>query len=287
MSQNRILYSPRQHKRKQKKLSREKIRMILVLGGLVVLFALCITVMRFPYFQIREIAVNGNGMEQDAQELRTTINSLLSGQYGLVIPKRFIFGISGRNLEKHLLTSLPRFETISVTKQYPHSLSISYAKRAFFGLLCNDAAKTDNHSCAYIDATGFVYESAPDAFGSLIVKIRSDLPVVKVGAQAIDEPTIKQMMLFGEGIKRIAGLRLLSYELNIQAPDELRLNVAPPPPAGGGGQFTLIVKKADNPEAVLQILGTVLTDEIKDRASQLDYVDLRFGNKVFYKFKKN
>ena len=291
MTQSRILYSPRQHKRKQKKLSKEKVRALLVLGGVVLFFIACIAVVHLSYFQVREIRVSearasetgvgtlvgAAGMEQDAQQLQNTINNLLSGNYAFVVPKRFIFGIRRQSLEQQLLAILSRFETILVTKQYPHALSVSYAKRIFFALLCNDIAKADIHSCGYIDHTGFVYEDAPDASGSLIIKIRSDLPAVKVGMQAIDAQTVKQMTLFGEGIKRIAGLRLLSYDLSSQAPDELRLHVA--------DGFTLIVKKADNPETVLQILHTVLTQEIKDRASQLDYLDLRFGNKVFYKFK--
>lgn len=254
--------------------------------GIAVLFAACIGAVRLSYFQIQEIKIDAiptfigvAGTDYDAKELETTINTMLSGWYGLVIPKRFVFSVNGRGLEQRLLAALPRFKTISITKHYPHTLAVSYAKRIFFALLCNDAAKTDTPSCGYIDTTGFVYVDAPDASGSLIVKIRSDIAEVKVGVQAIDESTIKQMALFGDGVKRIAGLRLLSYELTMQAPDELRLNIA--------DGFTLIVKKDDNPETVLQILRTILTQEIKDSKSKLDYVDLRFGNKAFYKFKKN
>lgn len=288
MSQSRILYTPRQHKPKQSKFSREKLRIILVSLGLAVFFALCIIIVRLPYFQVREIrisevatSVGGIGMEQDVQELRIAINNLLSGSYTLVIPKRFIFGISGRDLAQRLLAALPRFETILVVKQFPHSLSVSYTKRTFFALLCNDTVKTDTHSCGYIDRTGFVYEDAPEASGSLILKIKSDLPDVKVGMRAIDESAVKQMAIFGDSMQRIAGLRLIAYELAGQSPDELRMHVAPP--AGGG--FVLIVKKNDNPETILRILRTVLDEEIKDRKSKLEYIDLRLGNKVFYKFR--
>lgn len=277
MTQSRILYTPRQQKRKRKRFSKEKFRIMLVLISFVALLAGCVSVVRLSYFQIREIKVSGSGTEQDAQELQTTVNSLLLGNYALVIPKRFIFGVSAQNLEQRLLAALPRFETISVTRQFPHALSVSYAKRIFFALLCNDDAKSDQHSCGYMDRTGFIYEDAPEASGSLIVKIKSDLQSVKVGTQAIGEATVRQMVLFGESIQRTAGLRLLAYELSTQTPDELRLKVAE--------GFTLIVKKDSNPDVILPILHTVLTQEIKDRKSQLDYINLRFGNKVFYKYK--
>lgn len=279
MTQSRILYTPRQQRRKPARFSKEKIRIILASMSFFVFFALCVNLARLSYFQIQEMKIVGNGTEQDAQELRTAINNLLSGSYALVIPKRFIFGVDGRKFERRLLAALPRFDTISITKQFPHALSVSYAKRIFFALLCNDAAKTDTHSCGYIDRTGFVYEDAPEASGSLIVKVKSDLPSVEVGTHAIDKQTVKQMALFGDGIGRIAGLRLIAYELAIQAPDELRMHVA--------DGFTLIVKKDDNPETILRVLSTVLDEEIKADKSKLDYIDLRLGNKVFYKYKKS
>jgi len=279
MTQSRILYTPRQQKRKQKKFSKKKLRIIMVSSGFIMFLAVCVSVVRLSYFQIREIRVSGGGTEQDGEELQTAINNLLLGRYALVIPTRFIFSMSGRNLAQRLLAALPPFETVSVTRQFPHTLSVSYTKRTFFALLCNDAAKIDIHSCGYIDRTGFVYEDAPDASGSLILKIHSDLSAVKVGIPAIDEATIKQMTLFGEDMQRIAGLRLIAYELAIQAPDEIRMHVA--------DGFTLIVKKDDNPETILQVLRTVLDQEIKDKKSKLDYIDLRLGSKVFYKFKKD
>lgn len=250
---------------------------MLVLIAFVALFAACVSVVRLSYFQIQEVRIVGDGLEQDAQELQTAINGVLSGNYAMVIPRRFIFGMNGQTLAQRLMAAMPRFETISVTKQFPNVLSVSYAKRTFFALLCNDAAQSDVHACGYIDRTGFVYEDAPEASGSLIVKVTSDLPSVKVGTRAIDEPTIKQMALFGEGVQRIAGLRLTAYELSVQTPNELRLHVA--------DGFTLIVKKEGNPETVLHILYTVLDQEIKDKKSKLDYIDLRLGNKVFYKYK--
>ncbi len=279
MSQSRILYTPRQPKQKQARFSKEKIRIILASMGFFIFLALCVIVVRLSYFQIQEIKFIGNGTEQDTQELRTSIDNLLSGNYALVVPRRFIFGMSGQNLERYLLAALPRFAAISITKQFPHTLSVSYAKRIFFALLCNDAAKSDTHACGYIDRTGFVYEDAPEASGSLIMKVKSDLPNVKVGTRAIDEQTVTQMALFGDGVERIVGLRLIAYELAIQAPDEIRMHVA--------DGFMLIVKKDDNPETILQVLRTVLDQEIKDKKSKLDYIDLRLGNKVFYKFRKN
>lgn len=284
MSQSRILYTPRERKQKQKKFSREKLWIIFAVAGFLVFFVLCVVVVRLSYFQIRDIAVNeipgdagALGTEQDNLDIRNALDTMLSGNYALVIPRRFVFAMSGSAMEDRLLAGFPRFEKIVVAKKIPHGLSVSYAKRIFFALLCNEASRTDVSYCGYIDRTGFVYADAPEASGSLIVKIKSDLADIKVGTRAIEEQTVKQMALFGDGMQSIAGLRLTSYELSTQAPDELRIRTA--------DGFTLIVKKDGNPESILRILRTVLDQEIKDNKSKLDYIDLRLGNKVFYKYK--
>ena len=49
--------------------------------------------------------------------------------------------------------------------------------------------------------------------------------------------------------------------------------------------WSVIVTRAKEPELWLPVLRTLLTEEIKGRRNQLEYLDLRFGNKVFYKFR--
>jgi hypothetical protein len=47
----------------------------------------------------------------------------------------------------------------------------------------------------------------------------------------------------------------------------------------------LILNVKDDYSRVFSVLKTVLENEIKDKAKDIDYIDLRFGNKVFYKYK--
>ena len=48
--------------------------------------------------------------------------------------------------------------------------------------------------------------------------------------------------------------------------------------------WRVLANNQNNPNDLFINLTAVL-DEIKDKRQNLDYIDLRFGNKVFYKFK--
>ena len=67
----------------------------------------------------------------------------------------------------------------------------------------------------------------------------------------------------------------MSYELISDFPKEIRV-------VGPEGYRVYFDRESDLQNA-FRVLKTVLAEEIKDRRARLDYIDLRFGNKVFYK----
>lgn len=276
---SKILYHPRPSRKKSQKRSQKKVWSVgvaLLIGVPVIVF---ITVAQVPYFQIHEIMIAGNGTDHDIHDIREQSERLLTRRYWLVVPRRFISTFNTEQFSSELLSALPRLEYIAVKKQFPDAITIMFIPRTFLGVLCNDTLYPDSPSCGYIDRTGFLYESAPEASGSLILKIHTDFAHVKVGTTALDETTIQQMIFFNEEVPRRTGLRISAYGLKSQVPDELRFAVT--------DGFEVIINKNDDPSAAVRLLSTVLTEEIKNRREKLDYIDLRFGNKVFYRLKQN
>ena len=182
-------------------------------------------------------------------------------------------------MERELLAAMPRLASVSIAKKLPNGLGISFTKRTFFALFCTMAAPPENPSCGYMDRTGFLYDEAPDALGSLLLKIESNAPEIKIGAQALDPDTAAKLEQWGDALSADLGLRVVGYTLSSAEPDELRAETA--------DGFSLIIKKNDDPVAVVKVLRTLLNEEIKARRQKLDYIDLRFGNKVFFKFKES
>jgi len=140
--------------------------------------------------------------------------------------------------------------------------------------------KSDNQGgekCAYIDDEGFAYEEAPSSSGALVVKIRSDTPGVPVGSAAADPLLMRDMRFFGKEIASVTGSSFVEYRFFSHLPRQLEL-------VSSEG-FTLMVSREGDLANTLRVLKKVLEEEIKDQRSRLEYIDLRLGSKVFYKFK--
>ena len=72
--------------------------------------------------------------------------------------------------------------------------------------------------------------------------------------------------------------QILAMRLSTSTPDDVRLELAE------GWQIWVTATRPTS--EWLPVLVTVLEKDVGPRRSELEYVDLRFGNKVFYKYRK-
>ena len=285
-SPHRILYIPRERKRVKKSFRKYFLR-IGVAAGVVIFIGGAIVLVRYPALQVRAIEIQG-GEASRLEEIRTRISSFLEGNSALIIPRRFIGAVSSNWLEMGLEDSFPWIAEVQVEKRFPDRLEISFTERKLFGVFCNDLARSlassscprDNlcEACAFIDADGVLYESAPSTEGALITKIKSDIPEVSIGMKALDSEVILWMRAFGEGLRQMFGLGAVAFELKTAIPEEVRVTTTQ--------GFSLIIDRGADMMDIFKILRRVLDEEIGVERPRLEYVDLRFGNKVFYKLRE-
>ena len=89
---------------------------------------------------------------------------------------------------------------------------------------------------------------------------------------------MREMQFLKDELKKKNGLEIVSYHFFSRVPREIRVETA--------NGFKLWFDRTKNLSESFKVLKTVLEQEIKDRRQELSYIDLRFGNKVFYKYKK-
>lgn len=266
---NRIVYTPGEECGK-KGLSRKGLFIAGVLALAVILPAGGIYALRQPYWQLKNIKISGlEVLEED--EIKAKINNMLSGEYVPFIPGSSFLLADTKAVAAELKKEFPKIKDAAVTKHFPDTLKISITERGLFGIFCGEA------NCAYVDKTGFAYESSPSSSGSLIVKIKSDLSEVKIGSQALDPLLMERIIFLEQGTERVIGSRVLRYELSSKLPREIRVLTSE--------GFKIYFNRDDDFENVFRVLKTVLEEEIKEKQAQLEYIDLRLGNKVFYKYK--
>lgn len=277
---DRILYMPRDQKIYSSR-SRRPRRLLpyILLCGMIILAAAGVFVIRLPSLQARSVTIEGI-VSLDESDIRSVVLSSLQGSYAFVFPRSFLFFVSGAALTGTLTHAYPLIAAVQIEKIMPDALRIIIRERELFGILCNqvkspEGASEKDPECAYLDTEGVAYEHAPNSTGFLINRIYTDFSTLNVGAQIVDVKIVQLMSRLKHDTERITKSRVTGFTLFKKIPDEIHLSV---------DGFTLMYKREDDYSRPLNALVAVLK-EIGAKRSRLQYIDLRFGNKVFYKFK--
>lgn len=244
------------------------------IGLLLLLFAAVIYVANLPALAVNSIDVSGR--DASAEEIRQAVRTMLEGNLLLVIPRKNFFAVSGERIADELRRRFPEVASVRVNKEFPHRIIIRAEKRHLWGVYCRREGTALPAGCAYLDVDGTVYEELESFAGWLLPVIYGSVPA------RLGEPAVPPGMLgfFGDaqaGLERI-GAKLLVLSFATSTPDDARLSLAE-------GWYLLVTRSRPVAEW-MGTLRTVLEKEIGERRPELEYVDLRFGAKVFYKFKK-
>ena len=176
-------------------------------------------------------------------------------------------------------------------------MRITIHERSVWGTVCNFSAKSEStldkknsedsesteslipiehKSCAYIDDGGFAFAPAPFLDGFLIKKIFINESDIKIGENAVSESKI---LLYENMIRSFkatdTSVMAMLFEMDI--PRDARVYA--------GKWHALIARDAD-PEKIAEVLKLIMATELKGKLDELQYIDLRFGNKVFYKLRR-
>ena len=223
-----------------------------------------------PEFSINTISVNGaKELSNDAvknfidQKLGTSTNAFFSPRNMFVYPKMAI--------EKGLSSAFPRVASVNISRAslLAQAIRVEISERAPYARWC-----TETHDCYLLDKDGFLF--APDD-----VMNSPESTYLFSGGIASSSP-IGETFLPGN-FKNVVGLldALKSAEFHPQGArvvDDQDYEV----PLSEG--FFLKVSVGEDPDMVSKNLALVLASEtLRGKESALQYIDLRFGNRVYYK----
>jgi hypothetical protein len=192
-----------------------------------------------------------------------------------ILPVRSYWMLSRKDLAAGLASAFPTIEYAEVTTEFPRALKVAVKEYAGWGVLC----RTSEEGCFWIDRAGVAFESAPAGFSGVIVpKITDERDrTVQLKEQQLSLEMMRLITFFNE--KAPEDPRIQSVEFTIARTDEtVRIKTR-------AGWDILVLEKTD-PQYVWNNLDTALQGDIKDNITRLAYVDLRFGNKLFYKLRE-
>ena len=258
--------SPRLQKKKRIKiLAKAFLALFLASSLLVGIYFL----LRIPFLTISSVSVSGTEVI-DPKDVAQKADSMISGSSYFFIPLRNVLFYPRSAIEKYLSANFPRIESVYVGLD-KNILNITIKEKKAFALWCSD-------SCYFLDSSGDIFSPAPDFSGSVYKIFSGSIQGDPLGKIFMGEKTLS-------GIKKIydasedLGIRVSRVEAS--STKEIRLE--------SDGGVSLIVDLSEDPDEIISDLQTVVnSDEFKlgkISVKNLEYIDLRFGSKVFFKIK--
>jgi cell division septal protein FtsQ len=228
-----------------------------------------------PYFHIRHISVTGNSAVPKEDIIRYTERVLSGAVFGL-FPERNMFVFPSVRMEERILRAFPLVASADILLAWrSKEITITVSERASWGLYCRHVSEP----CFYIATDGVLLGTAPRLSGSSIVRIidiRENQPERIAGAVGIEHQKALRIQHIAGRLKSAYQLESKEIILGRGFNERTELYTAE-------GWYILYDEKTNIARA-LENLDLVLSQQIEDRA-KLEYIDVRFAGKVFYKEK--
>lgn len=229
-----------------------------------------------PYLQISNIKITGT-REINSEEVRQKIESSLNGKYFGVIPKNNLLFVSQKRIEDVLTGYFKKIRTVSVMKKFPDSVSLNIDERKALLVWCG------GEKCFLLDENGTAYSEAdfnsPEFIQNHLLQINdSSGREVLLGEKVIDSAYEKYVLDVRDALSLLDLDVIDEYKTPSRIAEEIRIGTSQGSQIYFSLQFPL--------ESAIFTLDTVFKKEIPvEKRGEIEYIDLRNENKVFYKFK--
>lgn len=269
-------------------------RHYLWIGVVIGILTLVLLVVLVPWFRVKTVTVEGNKVVPTS-EILNLVTGVTAGRYFYLIPKDHIFWYPTGFTSNHLLTVLPRLGKAEITRRNFNEVVVRVVERAPAALWC---VGEERANCFFIDQAGLVYAPAPWFSSALFFEIIGTTSPQTFPTETVPAIYVRKLTRFAAAAPALLAatssevVRFESAELWPQG--DAVFTVKQYNVLAGGAPLTWHLRI--NLDQDLMTAGRNLSSvwhsnafqkEFGANRTKLDYLDVRFGNKVFYKFKTN
>jgi uncharacterized membrane protein (DUF485 family) len=240
---------------------------------------------QYPKYQLVTVVVSGNQIVS-TEDITADVEQFLHGSYAYIIPHRNAFLYPKEKIVTSLQNSFPRLKNISVYRINHTTLAVVVTERRGYALWCGPHAPVIDMTapCYFTDDTGKIISTAPYYSGNVYPRFfgGTNGSADPLGKSVVDEKQFQNLLAFSNRISGF-GLRIKAIDLVSPSESNFVLDI--------GNQKTAIIRfiPTSNYTVLADNLAVALkkkefADKIKKNLSSLEYFDLRFTNKVYYKF---
>jgi hypothetical protein len=255
-----------------------------LLLAVAILFVASLYVANLEKLLISQISVEGNKTASDF-EVRQVVSEQLAGKYWRLYPKRNALLFSRDRVIGAVEKAFPRLSSIELEQKDLRSLTLSVKERRGEFLWC-----LPTEDCYFADGDGFVFAPAPKFSSPLYFEFLSANNDSPVGKFPLPPADLRKLINAEKEITAILAASSLQGQRVYQAtPAELRDWYFKIKGSSGEETWEIRLDLDQDFNLVMKTLTLALVnpDFIKDQAthhSKLEYLDLRFAPKVFYRY---
>ncbi len=242
------------------------------------------------HFKIKKIEVSGQSAVSGDDILAFAQEKLL-GNYFFVYARENSLIFPRRGIEDGLLLKFPRLKSARATANDMNIVLVEVSERKPFALWCGEIYNREMYElndCWFIDKTGFVFDRAPSFSQGVYLEVYGTLENVSGDGQFLRShlpmERFSRVLSFQDGL-RVHGIEVLRIFINPQG--EYGVVVGPHANYRELSGVEIRFKEEQETDALLKNLLVALPVQLSEGATikkKLKYVDLRFGNKVFFGF---
>ena len=260
-----------------------------VLLGLVIIFIALVYFSRLSSLNINNIEISGNQIVETSA-IKDVVQQQISGKYFFFFPKSDIFIYPGNAIKNALENKFKILENINVSVKTNHTLVVTLSERkgvyTWCGMSPDVGIPTSGDNCYFIDDNGYIFNQAPYFSGEVYFKFYGVPDAFSGGDPSglyFEKQYFTQLTSFKDTLISL-GLKPISIYVTSEDDVEVFLSSANP---GVAGPY-IIFKLDGDYETIAENLEAALTteplqSEFQNKYSSLQYIDVRFGNKVYFK----
>lgn len=257
------------------------IKFLISLLSLLAIFASLAYISRTPSLNISDIEIIGNKVA-DAEMIKADALKEIAGNYFFLFPKTNIFFYPKNSIKKELESQFKRLKDVNLSVK-AGVLQISLTEREPKYTWCGVTAldPTLSEKCYFMDEDGFIFDEAPYYSGEVYFKFYGSADT----GTYFSKENFKQLIYFKDTLTAI-GLKPVSLYVGDDGDVKIFLSALNRTTTGPYITFKIdadFQKLAENLETALST--EPLLSSFKNKYDSLLYIDLRFGNKVYYKFR--
>ncbi len=242
---------------------------------------------KYPKFVVTDIKVEGTHII-DPQAVGDLVLEDISGNYIYLFKKANTFILPEAKIREDILEKFQRTEKLEIKRVGFRTLLITISERSGSYLWCGSSIPIDSaklgDDCYFLNTDGYIFDTAPYFSGEVYFKFYVPLGegVLPMGAHVLPKEIFKNIITFIDGVSAL-GLHSVSIVMNDENQYELYLSrtVTSNP--------KILFNKESDLTTILSNLTAAINkpefkNEVLSKYSTLNYIDLRFKNKVLYKF---